>query len=685
MQLDGSYCCASCGKVSVYLGKCWKKQLSIAKDARRLDQASVAGDIHKLCSLAIEKRMAETLTLTQSARFTSCCLQSRDKTRTKEPVCVFPRTQRRISIANLQPCTEYTFRIVSYTEAGDLGHSEANCFTKSVEIIHRNPNSTVVMNHKDNALTEGSSSGSKELTEEDSSVFSTDINKCREASKIVKPETQEDDHGHLFCAMEAYDDAASHGIEKNGLARSHGSGDSQTCTNGPTGKCLLLIPMMLCRKRAANSNEEARDCDSALINGSPFQSPIILLPWRRPSSPVIPKIVILFSSDNLTPDRSTNFNLGVYGNRVPRFTSKIVLVDNDDNNTGFVIFGKICAPPKKIKSRSGRTSKPEEDKALSTLTSNYTTGLDKGRSISFTRQIREISNESFGTCQMGICFAIWLQSRALFNCLKFKVISRRGVYSKKCASISSSDSAKAPGPDGFTMGFYKKHRLLEETRAAGVVFKVDFSRAYDTVDWQILSHARLQVGNGNSISFGKIHGGDFPLKVLFPRIFALSTNQGLNVIKNESLEDCMLWVGAGEGCIPLKLARNLSTQWMRITLGELKKGGSLRGGLSMPLCNQAEDQFSICLFTASFPGPFSNVEVYSGGCFMVDLKMRNEIVFEEASWTHPHCFSQSASLDSNRPVVYWSPPPVDFLSLTWMEQLVGVVSRNWGILRLESD
>ncbi|KAL8519880.1 hypothetical protein ACS0TY_010714 [Phlomoides rotata] len=36
MQLEGSYCCASCGKVSGILGS-WKKQLIIAKDARRVD------------------------------------------------------------------------------------------------------------------------------------------------------------------------------------------------------------------------------------------------------------------------------------------------------------------------------------------------------------------------------------------------------------------------------------------------------------------------------------------------------------------------------------------------------------------------------------------------------------------------------------------------------------------------
>ncbi|KAG7583229.1 Fibronectin type III [Arabidopsis suecica] len=45
------------------------------------------------------------------------------------------RTERRMVISDLEPCTEYTFRVVSYTEAGIFGHSNAMCFTKSVEIL----------------------------------------------------------------------------------------------------------------------------------------------------------------------------------------------------------------------------------------------------------------------------------------------------------------------------------------------------------------------------------------------------------------------------------------------------------------------------------------------------------------------------------------------------------------------
>lgn len=85
--------------------------------------------------------------------------KSREESHTKEPSCIFPRSQRRILISNLQPCTEYTFRIISYTESGDLGHSEAKCFTRSVEIIRKNPISPVSRNHtKENPTIEENSS-----------------------------------------------------------------------------------------------------------------------------------------------------------------------------------------------------------------------------------------------------------------------------------------------------------------------------------------------------------------------------------------------------------------------------------------------------------------------------------------------------------------------------------------------
>ncbi|KAF5725984.1 hypothetical protein HS088_TW23G00721 [Tripterygium wilfordii] len=423
MQLDGSYCCASCGKVSGILG-CWRKQLTIAKDARRVDvlsyrlylsyrlldgtsrfkelheivkeakakleievgpvsgisakmargivsRLSVAGALQKLCSDAIDKadEWVATISDANSNRrddsLPSACkfvfeeitsssiviiliepstpssndvkgyklwyCMSQEERHTKEPVCVFPRAQRRILISNLQPCTEYTFRIVSYTEAGDLGHSEAKCFTKSVEIIHKNPDSLVATNNKkDKAVTEKSSSSVyrglsvkcpgfkvRDLGKilrlawaQQEGCFegfcSADLEKCCEARREIKPETPEEDplpsvsrgldlnvvsvpdlNEELMppfessrdenngCTLDhvvvADEDAASHELQKNGLERSHGSGDSQTWNHDPTGELPTVDSRgEFSRKRTAQSNEEMHDCDSTLVNGSPF-------------------------------------------------------------------------------------------------------------------------------------------------------------------------------------------------------------------------------------------------------------------------------------------------------------------------------------------------------------------------------------------------------------------------------
>lgn len=433
MQLDGSYCCATCGKVSGILG-CWKKQLLIAKDARRVDilchriwlsyrlldgtsrfkelheiirdakakletevgpvngvsakmargivsRLSIAGDVQKLCSLAIEKANewlgsvsnknpnSREDSLPAACRFlfeevTSSSIvivlvelsvlspdniegyklwycKSREETHQKEPICFIPKTQRRVLISNLQPCTEYSFRIISYTKSGDLGHSEAKCFTKSVEIIYKSSNSTIMQNgEKENPPIEGNSSSAKREPKNTTAAESSpdfkvrelgkvlrmawaqekgsldkfcrmDLEECCGVTKLVKPEKAEEhqlplvsreldlnvvsvpdlnevltppiesfrDEDNVYSlarAVEADEDDVSHDvvIEKNCLARSHGSGDSQTWTRGLGGEVPDVDSRAgLCRKRAASTNGEARDCDSTLINGSPFRVP----------------------------------------------------------------------------------------------------------------------------------------------------------------------------------------------------------------------------------------------------------------------------------------------------------------------------------------------------------------------------------------------------------------------------
>lgn len=262
--------------------------------------------------------------------------KSREEAYTKEPICVFPRTQRRILISNLQPCTEYTFRIVSYSGNGDVGHSEAKCFTKSVEIIH-NSHSPAPSNHRKESPIIEESCIRKRGPDNTTIVCSSSGFQVRDLGKIlqlamaqgegclerlcgadvtngcglqngVKPETPEEEEQlppvsrgldlnvvsvpdlneeltppfeysrdevngcTLQQAVEVDEDAASHDIEKNGLARSHGSGDSQIWTCGPNGEVPAVDSLTgLCRKRAASTNEETNDCDSTLINGSPLR------------------------------------------------------------------------------------------------------------------------------------------------------------------------------------------------------------------------------------------------------------------------------------------------------------------------------------------------------------------------------------------------------------------------------
>nr|XP_012572084.1 VIN3-like protein 1 isoform X2 [Cicer arietinum] len=428
MQLDGGYCCASCGKVTGILG-CWKKQLSIAKEARRIDvlcyriylsyrlldgtskfkdlhqmvqeakakletevgpvdgvstkmargivsRLPISSDVQRLCTLAIEKAdswLATLPNLNPEGSLPAACkfvfeevtassvkiiliemsnmcsedikgyklwyYKCREEPDSKDPVSVFPKSQRRILISDLQPCTEYTFRIMSYTDLGDLGHSEAKCFTKSINIIQNNPSKSVAMNHKKQNLQTGCHpSGSKmELNPTMTDIGfkvrdlgnflrlawaqersyseefccadmknccgQSEMNKpkipetclpsdslCLDLNVVSVPDLNEDltppfessrDEGNgctLLQAVEADDDAASHDLEKNDLARSHGSGDSQTWVHPPREVSAVDSRVKVGRKRAASTNEEAHDCDSTLINGSPLRMPDGLRP-----------------------------------------------------------------------------------------------------------------------------------------------------------------------------------------------------------------------------------------------------------------------------------------------------------------------------------------------------------------------------------------------------------------------
>ncbi|XP_049934185.1 VIN3-like protein 1 [Nymphaea colorata] len=421
MQLDGSYCCPSCGKVAGIIG-CWKKQLAIAKDARRVDvlcyrislsyrlldgtsrfrdlhdivtdakckletevgsvngmsarmargivsRLSVAADVQKLCAHAIEKAEAWLTSvsnshpsLNENSLPAACRIQfedvtssslviilkdpssgssdsvhgyklwycmSREQKHQKEPICILPKSQRRLLISNLQPCTEYTFRIISFTEAGDLGHSEFKCFTKSVEIIHKQSDLLAAPENKSDSLgISGSSASAKRgsRTMNASAGFKVrDLGKilrvawakehgcydefcdadedCAEVddgSGSMKQEIAEEPHTHsrgldlnvvcvpdlnadlaspLDCSkdegsseriIEAEEDVLSHGRDKNAQAEYNDS-DSHWLMRPVKEIPAIETHTRFRDKKMANGNEEAYDCDSTLINGSPLR------------------------------------------------------------------------------------------------------------------------------------------------------------------------------------------------------------------------------------------------------------------------------------------------------------------------------------------------------------------------------------------------------------------------------
>lgn len=263
------------------------------------------------------------------------CCKSEEEMHGEEPICTFARDKRRIQILNLQPCTEYVFRIISYTDEGDFGHSETKCFTKSVEIVCENPRSGAVMySNKDNPHTEGKFLAKTELKSGPSDNFSgfrvrdlgkmlhitwiqrqgsfegafgIDADKCCGITKATEPEvveqyqlppvardldlnvasvpdlneeftpfesSRDEDNGcTLQQAVEAEDDAASRDVEKNNLGKLHRSSDSQTWICGPASREVPTVDSRvdLCKKRSASANEETHDCDSILVNGSPSQ------------------------------------------------------------------------------------------------------------------------------------------------------------------------------------------------------------------------------------------------------------------------------------------------------------------------------------------------------------------------------------------------------------------------------
>ncbi|GJW67919.1 VIN3-like protein 1 [Tanacetum coccineum] len=330
MQLDGSYCCASCGKVSGILGY-WKKQLTIAKDARRVDslcsriylsfrlldgtsrfqelheivkeaktkletevgplsgvsarmargivsRLAVAGEVQALCSTVIAK--ADEF----SATISSTNLKSKEGSLPAACKFIFEEVTPSSVVLVLIELSTALSRLVSYTETGDLGHSEAKCFTGSVEIIHKIPSAVMVSHNEGNSSAKDVESDSGFRVRELGKIVrlawaqergylegisDTDLNGL---NKVVNPETpkSEPSSNGLDLNVATVPDlneeiplpADSYRDEDNPEPVT-GSGESESWAyQVPNGE--------VSRKRPSSTLEESHDSDSTLINGSPF-------------------------------------------------------------------------------------------------------------------------------------------------------------------------------------------------------------------------------------------------------------------------------------------------------------------------------------------------------------------------------------------------------------------------------
>ncbi|KAF3793996.1 VIN3-like protein 2 [Nymphaea thermarum] len=232
-RLDGGFYCVSCGKVNGLL-RCWRKQILIAKDARRVDalcyrialcqkilkgtkryrglneivnvaakklkeevgplhqvslkmargivnRLSCGAEVQKLCSFAIEavdcmlqahldrpviyptfpERTTTTAFLvrfedisptrimvileledkTSSVDITGCKLWYRSAALAsypEEPMCIFLHGEAKFLVSDLDPSTEYVFKVAPFRDSTELGELEARWVTTEISSVHKN-------------------------------------------------------------------------------------------------------------------------------------------------------------------------------------------------------------------------------------------------------------------------------------------------------------------------------------------------------------------------------------------------------------------------------------------------------------------------------------------------------------------------------------------------------------------
>ncbi|CAD6334657.1 unnamed protein product [Miscanthus lutarioriparius] len=188
--------------------------------------------------------------------------KSREQPSREKPVIV-SKDERKILLFDLTPCTEYSFRVISFTDDGVLGHSESRCRTESREIFAmRAPQNAVgrdtqaqkrdrnqsckstgfkirdIWKNFQEALdAEGCFEGFSEDVHEGScsrSVTETELSGACRKLHFNSSSSVPDLNAEVPVPMDYTTE--KHYYSKKGLVRSNDSGDSETCAVGHTAE-----------------------------------------------------------------------------------------------------------------------------------------------------------------------------------------------------------------------------------------------------------------------------------------------------------------------------------------------------------------------------------------------------------------------------------------------------------------
>ncbi|URE33450.1 protein VERNALIZATION INSENSITIVE [Musa troglodytarum] len=178
-----SACRATLNIEDAFCKRCWKKQLMIAKDARRVDISQTSLTV----VLDLENN---TLLAQEVAGFTVWHRKADTPEYPKKASFSLLNPKRRFLVTELAPATEYMFKVVAFSDTGDLDTCEVGIKTKGISLDNSMglaPETTVLEPHCQSPKT--NSSGLSNPSEGDES--NTNSTACADLNKLPEIEFDE--------------------------------------------------------------------------------------------------------------------------------------------------------------------------------------------------------------------------------------------------------------------------------------------------------------------------------------------------------------------------------------------------------------------------------------------------------------------------------------------------------------